>query len=78
MSRIDKSKVNGSNGSPAARNSFNETFRKIASASAAAVGSKWAFLLSIVIVAVWAATGPIFHFSDTWQPRVARHADQAG
>jgi low affinity Fe/Cu permease len=42
-------------------------FRKMASAAAAAVGSKWAFLLSILIVVVWGATGPIFKFSDTWQ-----------
>jgi low affinity Fe/Cu permease len=50
-----------------AKNSFNDTFRKIASSAAAAVGSKWAFILSIVIVLVWGLTGPIFHFSDTWQ-----------
>jgi low affinity Fe/Cu permease len=49
------------------KRSFNEMFRKMASAAAAAVGSKWAFLLSILIVLVWAGTGPIFHFSDTWQ-----------
>jgi len=39
----------------------------MASSAAAAVGSKWAFLLSILIVLTWALTGPIFHFSDTWQ-----------
>jgi low affinity Fe/Cu permease len=39
----------------------------MASASAAAVGSKWAFLLSIFIVLVWAGTGPMFHYSNTWQ-----------
>jgi low affinity Fe/Cu permease len=39
----------------------------MASSAAAAVGSKWAFLLSILIVITWAATGPIFKFSDTWQ-----------
>ena len=42
-------------------------FRKIASRTAAVVGSKWAFLISVLVVVVWAATGPIFHFSDTWQ-----------
>ena len=47
--------------------SFNAAFRRIASASAAAVGSKWAFLIAVLIVVIWAATGPIFHFSDTWQ-----------
>jgi len=44
-----------------------DMFRKVATSAAAAVGSKWAFFLSILIVAIWAATGPIFHFSDTWQ-----------
>ena len=52
---------------PAPKHSFNEIFRKMASSAAAAVGSKWAFLLAIVIVVIWAATGPIFRFSDTWQ-----------
>ena len=27
----------------------------------------WAFIGAIVIIAVWALTGPAFHFSDTWQ-----------
>jgi low affinity Fe/Cu permease len=57
----------GSNGATGYARSFNETFRKMASSAATAVGSKWAFLLSLVIVVVWAGTGPIFHFSDTWQ-----------
>jgi low affinity Fe/Cu permease len=57
----------GTNGQPATGRSFNEAFRKVASCAATAVGSKWAFLLAILIVVVWAATGPIFHFSDTWQ-----------
>jgi low affinity Fe/Cu permease len=68
------SKTNGlpSNGAAtpstvASKSSFNEAFRKMASSAAAAVGSKWAFLLSILIVLTWALTGPIFHFSDTWQ-----------
>jgi low affinity Fe/Cu permease len=30
-------------------------------------GSSWAFGLAIAIVVVWAVTGPIFHYSDTWQ-----------
>lgn len=32
-----------------------------------ATGSHWAFLIALAIVIVWAATGPLFHFSDTWQ-----------
>ena len=31
------------------------------------VGSPWAFLTGILVVAIWAATGPAFHYSDTWQ-----------
>lgn len=31
------------------------------------MGSSRAFVLAVVIVAVWAATGPIFDHSNTWQ-----------
>jgi len=30
-------------------------------------GSSKAFMSAIAIVVLWAITGPIFHFSDTWQ-----------
>lgn len=30
-------------------------------------GSSKAFLIAFAIVIIWAATGPLFHFSDTWQ-----------
>jgi low affinity Fe/Cu permease len=30
-------------------------------------GSSWAFTIACVVVVVWLATGPLFHFSDTWQ-----------
>jgi low affinity Fe/Cu permease len=30
-------------------------------------GTSWAFALALGVVVVWAATGPIFGFSDTWQ-----------
>lgn len=30
-------------------------------------GSSWAFLLAVVVVVAWVATGPLFHYSDTWQ-----------
>src|SRR3954467_4306036 len=46
---------------------FNEGFRRVASASANAVGAKWAFLLSVLGVVVWGGTGAMFPFSDTWQ-----------
>jgi low affinity Fe/Cu permease len=46
---------------------MREAFRKFAHKTAEAAGSPWAFLMAIVVVLVWAATGPIFHYSDTWQ-----------
>ncbi len=30
-------------------------------------GSSWAFALAVLVIAVWLLTGPLFHFSDTWQ-----------
>jgi low affinity Fe/Cu permease len=30
-------------------------------------GSSWAFAVAALVVVVWLATGPIFHYSDTWQ-----------
>ncbi len=46
---------------------MNEIFRKFSHKSAAVLGSSWAFIIALVIIIVWAATGPIFHFSNTWQ-----------
>lgn len=31
------------------------------------VGSVSAFLLALAVIGAWAITGPIFHYSDTWQ-----------
>jgi len=31
------------------------------------LGSPIAFALAILLIVVWISTGPIFHFSDTWQ-----------
>jgi low affinity Fe/Cu permease len=45
----------------------SDAFRVFARRSSVILGSPWAFTAAILIIAVWAATGPIFHFSDTWQ-----------
>src|SRR5439155_1830948 len=42
-------------------------FRHFAHKSAEVLGSAWAFIGAIFIIAVWGLTGPAFHFSDTWQ-----------
>ncbi len=42
-------------------------FEKAANAIAKAMGRPLTFLLCCLLVVVWAATGPVFGFSDTWQ-----------
>ena len=46
---------------------LGEAFRKFARGTAWALGSSPAFFLAVVIVLVWALTGPVFAYSDTWQ-----------
>ena len=45
----------------------NEWFRKFSNSISRFVGSPWAFMLSILLIVGWMASGPLFHFSDTWQ-----------
>jgi low affinity Fe/Cu permease len=42
-------------------------FARAANAISHAAGRPVAFIASIVIVVAWAASGPVFHYSDTWQ-----------
>jgi low affinity Fe/Cu permease len=44
-----------------------DAFRVFARNSSMILGSAWAFCGAILIIIVWALTGPTFHFSDTWQ-----------
>ena len=46
---------------------MNDLFRKIAHETSDKVGSPWAFVVAVFIIIMWAVTGPLFHFSDTWQ-----------
>jgi low affinity Fe/Cu permease len=46
---------------------MRDAFRRLAGFITAAVGTPWALLLAILVVIVWAVSGPIFRFSDTWQ-----------
>ena len=42
-------------------------FSKFAQATALWTGHPFAFLLAVLVVAVWVVTGPMFSYSDTWQ-----------
>jgi low affinity Fe/Cu permease len=44
-----------------------DMFRQFSHRMAEVVGSPWMFLTAIGITLGWAATGPFFHYSDTWQ-----------
>jgi low affinity Fe/Cu permease len=45
----------------------NEWLEHFSRRVAAWSGSSWAFALATLVIIVWAVTGPIFHYSDTWQ-----------
>ena len=32
-----------------------------------ATGTSGAFIIALAVLVVWAISGPLFHFSDTWQ-----------
>jgi low affinity Fe/Cu permease len=44
-----------------------DAFGKFAAFASGWLGSKWAFVVALVVIVVWAVTGPLFHYSDTWQ-----------
>ncbi len=46
---------------------MDKLFARFANATAKATGSPIAFLLCVASVLVWAGTGPVFHYSETWQ-----------
>jgi len=46
---------------------IRDAFRASAHATASAIGSPYAFAAAVLVIVVWAATGPLFHYSDTWQ-----------
>ena len=46
---------------------MNEYFRQFAARTGEAAGSPWAFFIAVAIVVIWALTGPLFDFSNTWQ-----------
>jgi low affinity Fe/Cu permease len=42
-------------------------FGHLAVMTARLSGKPATFLLAVAVVVIWAVTGPIFHYSDTWQ-----------
>lgn len=46
---------------------LSKTFTDFAAAVARAVGRPMSFAVCVVLVLIWAASGPFFGFSETWQ-----------
>lgn len=46
---------------------MNDFFRRVSMRAAEAIGSPYAFILAVVVLAIWGLTGPAFSYSDTWQ-----------
>jgi len=42
-------------------------FARMANATASWSGKPAAFLMAVLVVLVWGISGPIFHYSETWQ-----------
>ncbi len=47
--------------------STKDSFHKISQSVSNKLGSPTAFLLATMLIIVWASSGPLFGFSDTWQ-----------
>ena len=52
---------------PRDRNKVSELLEKFSYQATRATGTSVAFILAVAVIIVWVITGPIFHYSDTWQ-----------
>ncbi|MEI9987881.1 MAG: low affinity iron permease family protein [Aliidongia sp.] len=46
---------------------MNDLFSNLANLTARQAGRASTFVISILVVLIWALSGPFFHWSDTWQ-----------
>jgi low affinity Fe/Cu permease len=46
---------------------IDRTFANFANKTSQTAGSPWTFCACLLLVIAWAATGPVFQFSETWQ-----------
>jgi low affinity Fe/Cu permease len=46
---------------------MHKTFTRIATIISTAAGQPLSFIAALLVIIVWGCTGPLFHFSDTWQ-----------
>jgi low affinity Fe/Cu permease len=46
---------------------IRDAFGVFARKASSVLGTAWVFVLAILIIVIWAATGHAFNYSDTWQ-----------
>jgi low affinity Fe/Cu permease len=46
---------------------MDRVFTKLAGSIAAFAGQPLAFVIALFLIVIWGLSGPIFHYSDTWQ-----------
>lgn len=49
------------------RNGLGYLLERFSRKATEATGTSTAFILALLVIIVWIATGPLFNFSDTWQ-----------
>jgi len=52
---------------PRKRNKVSELLEKFSHQATIATGTSAAFVMAVLVIVIWIITGPIFHYSDTWQ-----------
>jgi low affinity Fe/Cu permease len=46
---------------------FGQVFANVANQTSKAAGRAATFIIAVSVVVIWAVTGPLFQYSDTWQ-----------
>jgi low affinity Fe/Cu permease len=49
------------------RSALGQRLERLSRAVTNWTGSSWAFAIAALIIVAWLVTGPVFHYSDTWQ-----------
>ncbi len=49
------------------RNGLGQLLERFSRKVTEATGTSSAFIIALLIIVIWIITGPLFHFSDTWQ-----------
>lgn len=49
------------------KNRLNRFFDKFSVRVTKITGNPWAFIIAFLVIVIWAVSGPLFGFSDTWQ-----------